>query len=85
MRGDFRGDSGMVDRCIGQNSEMTSSPDFNDPAFVCPLLLTGQTAVKRCVIKKKPTNCSTETGYKALGIDPLHEIAWVTEAKVRLA
>lgn len=53
MHADFGGDSGMVDKCIGQNSEMTSSADFNGPAFVCPLLLTGQTAVKLCIIKKK--------------------------------
>lgn len=73
VHGDFGGDSGMAGRCIGQNSELTISADFNGPAFVCPLLLTGQTAVK-CCIKKKKKNCSTETGCKALGVDPLHEI-----------
>lgn len=77
MHADFGGDSGMVDKCIGQNSEMTSSADFNGPAFVCPLLLTGQTAVKLCIIKKKTNKqlCSAETGYRALGIEPFHEIA----------
>lgn len=53
MHGDFGGDSAMVDRCRGQNSEVTGSAGFNGPAFVCPLLLTGQTAVTGCIIKKK--------------------------------
>lgn len=42
----------MAARCIGQNSELTISADFNGPVFVCPLLLTSQTAVKYCIKKK---------------------------------
>jgi len=49
MCGNFGGDSGIVDRCVGQNSELTCSGDFTGPAFVCLLLLTGQRAVKCCM------------------------------------
>lgn len=67
MHADFGGDSGMVDKCIGPNSEMMSSADFNGPAFVCPLLLTGQTAVKRCIIKKKNTTLLRRNRLQSIG------------------
>lgn len=53
MHGDFKGDSAVVHRHKGYNYEMTILADSSGPAFVCPLLLTGQTAVKFCIIKKK--------------------------------